>query len=293
VIKAQGLIKRFGKLVAVDAVTVSFTCHDGEVFGLPRPNGGGDRRVFPRLRFLPNDANMSGRLVPGFPIYQSTSLPAQGGHAIERLKRFWNAFRDIAIIFSFVVNFVLVVLLIVLTLPALRTAFALKTGMVEPLLYDLDEAFVGLGEATIDTTVEIDESIPIQFDLPLDQSLPIDFQLPIEQPTVVVLTAPVPLNLPARFNLPGGGGVINGTVSLSLPTGMLMPIRLSMVVPVSQTVPVRMNVPVSETIPIQMAVPVHIGLGEAGLDPAVQELRAVFQPLREQIEALPDEMEFP
>jgi hypothetical protein len=103
----------------------------------------------------------------------------------------------------------------------------------------------------------------------------------------------VPLNLPARFNLPGGGGVINGTVSLSLPTGMLMPIRLSMVVPVSQTIPVRMSVPVSETIPIQMAVPVHIELGEAGLDPAVQDLRAVFPPLREQIEALPDEIEFP
>jgi len=74
---------------------------------------------------------------------------------------------------------------------------------------------------------------------------------------------------------------------------MLMPIRLSMVVPVSQTIPVRMNVPVSETIPIQMAVPVHIELGEAGLDPAVQELRAVFHPLREQIEALPDEVKFP
>ena len=73
VIEAQGLIKRFGKLVAVDAV--SFTCHDGEVFGLLGPNGGGHGRVSPRLRFLPNDANMSGRLVPGFPTYQFTNLP--------------------------------------------------------------------------------------------------------------------------------------------------------------------------------------------------------------------------
>jgi len=211
---------------------------------------------------------------------------------MERLKRFWNAFKDIAILFSFAVNFVLVVLLLGISVPALRTVFALKVGMVEPLLNDLDTAFVGLGEATIDTTIQIDESIPIQFDLLLDQSLPIDFPLSIEQDTAVVMTAPVPLNLPAQFNLPGGGGVINGSVSLSLPVGMVMPIRLSMVVPVSQTVPVRMNVPVNQTIPIQMAVPVHIELGETGLDPAVEELRAVFRPLRVQIENLPDGIEF-
>ncbi|MCK4471547.1 MAG: hypothetical protein KAW49_07135 [Anaerolineae bacterium] len=211
---------------------------------------------------------------------------------MEWLKRLWNAFKNIAIIFSFVVNFVLVIALLVVSMPALRAVLALKTGLVEPLLNDLDAAFLGLGEATIDTDVQIDKRIPIRFDLLLDQQLAIDFPLSIEQNTVVVLTAPVPLNLPAQFYLPGGG-VINGTVSLSLPTGMLMPIRLSMVVPVSQTIPVRMNVPVSETIPIQMAVPVHIELGEAGLDSAVQELRGVFQPLKEQIEALPDEIEFP
>ena len=207
---------------------------------------------------------------------------------MEQMKRFWNAFKNIATIFSFVVNFVLVVLLLVVSIPGLQAAFALKTGMVEPLLNNLDSAFVGLGEATIDTTVQIDKPIPIQFDLLLDQSLPIDFPLLIEQDTIVIMTAPVPLNLPARFNLPGGGGVINGTVSLALPVGMVMPIHLSMIVPVSQTVPVRMNVPVSETIPIQMTVPVRIKLGEAGLDPAVEELRAVFRPLKEQVENLPN-----
>jgi len=39
VIETQGLTKRFRKLVAVDSV--SFTCHDGEVFGLLGPNGAG------------------------------------------------------------------------------------------------------------------------------------------------------------------------------------------------------------------------------------------------------------
>ncbi len=211
---------------------------------------------------------------------------------MERLKRFWNAFRDIAILFSFVVNFVLVVLLLVISVPALRATFALKAGLVEPLVYGLDEAFIGLGEATIDTNVEIDESIPIEFDLPLDQQLPIDFQLPINQPTVVTLTGPVPLNLPAKFNLPGGGGAINGSVSLALPTGMQLPIQLNMTVPVQQTVPVLMQVPVRQRVPISMTVPVHIKLGEAGLDPVVGQLRMAIQPVKVQIESLPDGIEF-
>jgi hypothetical protein len=211
---------------------------------------------------------------------------------MERIKRFWNAFKDVAIIFSFAVNFVTVILLLLISVPAIQAIFALKTGLVEPLLNDLDTAFVGLGEATIDTTVQIDKQIPIEFTMPLEQPLPIDFQLPIEQNTVVVLNAAVPLNLPARFTLPSGGGVINGSVSLSLPAGLPMPVHLSTVVPVTQTIPVRMDIPVNQTIPIQMTVPVHIRLGEAGLDPAVGELRAVFHPLRQQIESLPDGIEF-
>jgi len=213
---------------------------------------------------------------------------------MERLKRFWNAFKDIAILFSFIVNFILVVLLLVISLPALRAVFSLKTGMVEPLLNDLDTAFVGLGEATIDTTIQVrDAPVPIRFDLPLNQPLTIDFPLPIDQSTVVVLTEPVPLELPARFNLPGGGGSINGSVSLALPAGLRMPVQLNMTVPVKQVIAVNMNVPVDQIVPISMDVPVHIRLGEAGLNPAVENLRAVFRPLKMQIERLPDGIALP
>ena len=65
-----------------------------------------------------------------------------------------------------------------------------------------------------------------------------------------------------------------------------------MTVPVSTTIPVRMDVPVDETIPIQMQIPVHIELGQAGLDPAVQDLRGVFQPVSELVQSLPDGIEF-
>ena len=208
----------------------------------------------------------------------------------RRQMRFWDAFKNVAIIFSLIVNVVLVGVLLVLTLPGIRMALALKAGLVDPLVNDLDAAFVSLGQATIDTTVRIDKSIPIQFDLPLDKPLPISFDLPIEQDTTVVLREAVPLNAPATFRFPGGGGAINGSVSLALPAGMALPVHLSMVVPVSQTVPVRMQVPVNQNVPIQMNVPVQIKLGEAGLDPVVSELRGALEPIKMQLARLPGEM---
>jgi hypothetical protein len=210
---------------------------------------------------------------------------------MERVKKFWRSFKDVAIVFSFVVNFVLVITLLVISVPALRAALTLKTEMVEPMLNDLDAAFVRLGESTIDTTIDIQQTTPISFTLPLSEPLPIDFTLEIAQNTDVVLQQSVPLNgVPARFNLPGGGGVINGSVSLALPAGMRLPVSLNMQVPVSKTIPVRMEVPVDQQVDIAMDVPIAIELGEAGLDPAVQDLRAVFRPLREQIEQLPDSL---
>jgi len=207
----------------------------------------------------------------------------------QRLSRAWRAFVNIATVFSFIVNCVLVMVLILAVGPLLQ----LKSGFVEPLLDDLDQAFQGLGDTTIETTVAVDQPIGIRFDMPLDQPLNLDFDLPIDQETAVVLTQPVPLdNLPARFSLPGGGGMINGTVSLSLPAGLRLPVRLSMTVPVEKTIPVQMTVPVSETVPIQMSIPVSIQLGEAGLDPAVQRLRDVFTPVRVAVESLPDGFEF-
>lgn len=202
----------------------------------------------------------------------------------ERLQRAWRVFANIAILFSCLVNLVLVLVLVIAVGPLLR----LKAELVEPLFYNLDRAFLGLGETVIQTTVQVDQTIPIQFDLPLDQPLDLDFDLPIGQETVVVLTQPVPLELPARFVLPGGGGSINGSVSLALPAGLRLPVRLDMVVPVEKTIPVRMTVPVSQTVPVQMDIPVAIQLGPSGLDPAVQRLRDVFVPARTLIESIPD-----
>jgi len=204
--------------------------------------------------------------------------------------RYWGAFKNVAIVFSFVVNLVLVIVLLVLLVPGVRTLLVLRNDLLEPLVSDLDGAFVSLGEATIDTRVKIDESIPINFVLPLDESLPISFDLEIDQDTIVILNEEVPLYAPARFTFPGSGGAINGTVSLALPKGMALPVRLSMVVPVRQSVPVQLEVPVSQQVPIQMDVPVAITLGESGLDPVVGELRQSLVPARRVVDELPSKL---
>ncbi len=206
---------------------------------------------------------------------------------MSRKRSAWRTFLDAATVFSFVLNLLLLLALLAGVNPLLRV----KAAFAEPMVDQLDRAFQHLGETTVEATVPVDDAIGIRFDLPLDQPLDLDFDLPISQETVVVLTEPVPLSdLPARFALPGGGGVINGSVSLTLPAGLRLPIRLEMVVPVEQTIPVEMTVPVSQTVPVRMEIPVRIPLGEAGLDPVVQELREAIRPLKDLLHALPDRL---
>lgn len=199
------------------------------------------------------------------------------------LRKMWRGFVNFATVFSFVVNLALVLALLL----GMGPLFQLKNDLLEPLLHNLDRAFLRLGETNIETAVDVDQPISIRFDLPLDQPLGLDFDLPINQETVVVLTQPVPLSRPATFQL-YGSGTIYGNVYLELPAGMQLPVRLDMVVPVEKTIPVQMTVPVSQAVPVQMSIPVNILLGPAGLDPAVQELRDVFVPARMLIEGLPD-----
>jgi hypothetical protein len=213
---------------------------------------------------------------------------AMSGDVRER-GALWRAFKNVAVVFSFAINLVLLILLLALLMPGMQIALIARNTVLAPLVADLDAAFVGLGEATIETTVQIDESIPIGFELPLDEALPISFDLPIDQDTVVYLTESVPLHAPATFTFPGTGGAINGQVSLSLPAGMALPVHLSTTVPVVQQVPVQLSVPVSQSVPIQMDVPVEITLGESGLGPVVGDLRAALAPAKELVDQIPAE----
>jgi len=182
------------------------------------------------------------------------------------IPRLWNAFRNIAILFSFLVNIVLVIVVAILVLRA-DSIFSLKTEIAEPLLVDLDQAFAALGETRIQSTIYITDTIPVVFDIPLEQN------------TDVILTQPVPLAMPAQFVISGGGGTINGTVTMSLPQGQALPVVL------------RINVPVSTTAPVIIEAPVTIDLAEAGMGPAIEQLRAVFRPMTSFVQSLPDTAE--
>ncbi len=174
-------------------------------------------------------------------------------------RNFWEAFKNFAIVFSFIVNFILVLVLILAPFPTL----VITDQFAKPLLKNLDDAFAALGQTVI------------KADVPLNQTMPIKFDLPLNQDTVVVLTEPVPLQANATFMLPGGGGAINGTVSLNLPTGLALPVTLDLMVPVSTTIPVVLNVPV------------ELNLDKSGMGPAIEQLRGVFSPLSDMLNQLP------
>ena len=177
--------------------------------------------------------------------------------------RLWNVFKNFAIIFSFITNLVLIMIVALLLMQS-DMLFTVKSEVAEPLLVDLDQAFAALGETTIKSTIYITDTMPVVFGLPLNQN------------TNMVLTQPVPLSVPAMFILPSGGGSINGTVSLNLPQGQILPVALGI------------NVPVSTTIPVVMQVPVEIPLAESGMGAAIEQLRAVFRPVTGFIQSLPD-----
>jgi hypothetical protein len=113
----------------------------------------------------------------------------------------------------------------------------------------------------------------------IEDTMPVVFDLPLMQSTNVVLVQPVPIQAPASFIWPAGGGAIHGTVHLVLPEGLVLPIALNL------------TVPVSTTIPVVMKVPVEIPLSEAGMGPAIEQLRAVFQPISGALQGLPDSPE--
>jgi hypothetical protein len=189
---------------------------------------------------------------------QTTAMPQNGP---RRRTSFWEAFKNLAIVFSFTVNLILVIVLLLLVQSVI---FPTKTDVVEPMLDNLQGAVNALDDATIVRTISIDEQVPVNFTLPLKQS------------TTVVLSRDVEINRPAQFVFPAGGGYIQGNVILTLPAGQELPILLDM------------DVPVNNQIPVQFPVEVTIPLRETELNRVVIELNSVLGPVRDLLDSLPD-----
>lgn len=189
---------------------------------------------------------------------------------MERVKRFWNAFKNIAIVFSFVVNLVLVFVLLIVT----TQLATIRKQMAEPLVYGLDKSFYDLGEASINTTIPIRQQLLVKFDLP------VRFMLPLNQNTTVTTLTPTRINTVVNLSL-GAFGNINAPVVLDLPAGTPLQVRLSMDIPVSTTVSVN------QTVPVNFDQPVSIKLGKSGLGPVVTELRGAVKPYVTILQDLP------
>ncbi len=176
----------------------------------------------------------------------------------------WQAFKTFALIFSFAVNLILLIVLLV----AAPLIIPIVADIAVPIVGGLNESFVDMGEAKIERTIDVDDTLDIKFDVPLSTT------------TDVVIVKDVALDgIPAQFVLPNGGGAINGQVTLSLPEGLKLPVQLDLIVPVEQTIPVR------------LAVGVDIPLDETDLGGPFNQLQAIFTPLDDMLTRLPSSNE--
>lgn len=180
---------------------------------------------------------------------------------MQRLRELWIAFKNIAIILSFVVNITLFIIIGMVLIVVFQI-----TGLVEGLVDGLHDSFVDLNASNIQTEIEVDDEIPINFTLPL------------EQETNVVLSEDVSLpSVPAVFTIDGGGGTITGRVAIVLPRDTVLPIRLDL------------DVPVDQQIPINLMVPVDIALADTELSQPFTDLVEVVDPYHRLLCNLPPE----
>lgn len=153
------------------------------------------------------------------------------------------------VIFSFIVNIILVGVLLFLLL----NIFPILKDVANPLVSGLHSSFVALSEADIDWTIPVRDTVPVQFTVPL------------ETETVVILTAPVPLTASAQITL--NNSTVTTPVSLTLPVGLRLPVRLDL------------DVPIDQTLPVSLDVRAVIPLDQTQLADVASNLRLLFEPL--------------
>ncbi|MBU0490599.1 MAG: hypothetical protein KKA73_25285 [Chloroflexi bacterium] len=184
-----------------------------------------------------------------------TRPPGAGRGRQTLVGRYWHAFKNIAIVFSFAVNFILVLVLLVV-LVALLPA---KEVFVSPIMGKVWTQLQAFDDAKIETAVQINHQLPIAFPVQVH-----------ENPTTVRLTAPVSMNMPARFVLPAGGGTINGTVNIVMPAGTRLPVVIE-----------DMTISVQQTIPVVFDQPVTIYLHDTELHDVIVNFQDILRPFYE------------
>jgi hypothetical protein len=184
-------------------------------------------------------------------------------------KRQWKipeAFWKFATLFSFVVNFVLIIVLLLVA----GLLFSIKQAIAKPLIGGLHTSFVDMDQAHITTSILVSDTLlvkdtmPVVFDLPLQQNTVVTLvkDTPVQNATIYLNNQPVPLDLVLR-------------------QGTELGITLNLTVPVSQTVPVVLNVPVV------LKVPVDIPLNQTELHSPFTRLADLVGPYDQFLDKLP------
>jgi hypothetical protein len=185
------------------------------------------------------------------------------------------------VIFSFIVNLVLIIVLIALGV----FIFEIKNNVADPLVQGLHRTAVGLDEATIDWTIPVRDSLFVDLQVPINQDtilstvteyndLPVD---PISGETLVTLTRDVPLVINNAFIQSPDLTLRNATVNITLPAGTSLPVSLDLEVGLQTDIPVSLDV--RAVIPID----------ETQLTDPIQTLQLLFEPLALGLHNLPSD----
>lgn len=170
-----------------------------------------------------------------------------------------DAFWKFATLFSFIVNFILVLVLLFVV----GLLFDIKNSIAQPLVGGLYGSFVQMDSSHIVTTIEVNDTLPVQFDLPLKQQT----EVVISRDTLIT---------GASVSIQGGVLIItDAPTTILLRQGTPLPIQLDLIVPVSQTIPVR------------LLVPVNIALDQTDLHTPFSRLRNLFYPYSNALDKLP------
>ncbi|MGJ3239758.1 MAG: hypothetical protein ACFE0Q_13690 [Anaerolineae bacterium] len=185
------------------------------------------------------------------------------------------------IIFSFIVNFVLVVILLIAGL----YIFQIKQQVADPLIQGLHTTAVGLGESTIDWVIPVRDTLGIDLEVPINANtilsqvdqidgVPVAERIPGE--TVVTLTRNVPIRITGANIDAGNLQLNNATVNITLPAGTELPVALDLMVGLNTDIPVELDV--RAVIPLR----------ETQLNDPINQLGLLFEPLAIGLHNLPN-----
>jgi hypothetical protein len=188
------------------------------------------------------------------------------------------------VIFSFIVNFVLVLVLV----GAGIFIFQIKNEIAQPLIQGLHSTATGLDEATIDWTIPVRDTLIIE-ELPVQinentitsqvteiDGAPVPNTIPGE--TVVTLTRDVPISIQGAFIDAGNLQLTNATVNITLPQGTQLPVALDLAIALRQA-----------EIPVNLDVRAVIPLRDTQLHDPFETLALLFEPLAIGLHNLPSD----